>query len=200
MRGVQFPSFAAAARHHGKPEKLFRKRVVCCGLTAEQALELEPFPDWFVPGKGQAARARGQARQAEEVVSGVRRCGTCKQAKQLADFHKRKGELLSFRCKQCTAAALIKSRYGLAAEAFKAMADQQQGRCAICATDLKLSREGVCRDKTVVVDHCHQTGKVRGILCSMCNTGLGSFKDSEKRLTSAIQYLRRSTSELRPPG
>jgi hypothetical protein len=200
VHGVQFPSFAAAARHYGKPEKLFRKRVVCSGLTAEQALELEPFPDWFVPGKGQAARARGQARQAKEAISGVRRCGTCKQAKQLADFHKRKGELLSFRCKQCTAAALIKSRYGLAADAFKAMADQQQGRCAICATDLNLSSTDVCRDKTVAVDHCHESGKVRGILCSMCNTGLGSFKDSEERLASAIQYLRRSTAELQPPA
>jgi hypothetical protein len=80
------------------------------------------------------------------------------------------------------------------------MADQQQGRCAICATDLNLSSTDVCRDKTVAVDHCHETGKVRGILCGMCNTGLGSFKDSEKRLASAIQYLRRSTAELQPPG
>ena len=194
VRGVLFPSYAAAARHYGKPEKLFRKRMLISGLTPEQALELEPFPEWFVPGKGQFARASGNARRAIEEVTGFRRCGTCGQQKNLTDFHKRKGDLLSFRCRQCTAEALIRSRYGLQPDDFDAMLKKQGGLCAICKTALRVRKGTVCRDKTVVVDHCHSTGKVRGILCSLCNTGLGSFIDSEDRLAAAINYLRQSTS------
>lgn len=198
VQGVLFPSFEAAARHYGKTGRLLRKRVLASGLTPEQALELEPFPAWFVPGKGQFARARGDARRAAEKASGIRRCGTCGDDKPLTDFHKRKGELLSHRCRSCTAAALIQSRYGLKAEDFNSMASKQQGRCAICSADLKLRQGSVCRDKTVAVDHCHQTGRVRGILCSMCNTGLGSFTDSEAKLAAAIRYLRQSSAELQP--
>ena len=42
------------------------------------------------------------------------------------------------------------------------------------------------------IDHCHKTGKVRGILCSECNTGLGKFKDSIELLQKAIEYLKRN--------
>ena len=118
----------------------------------------------------------------------------------LSEFHKRKGELLSFRCRPCTAAALIKSRYGLEPQDFDAMVKAQKRRCAICLKDLNLRKGSVCRDKSVAVDHCHQTGRVRGILCSMCNTGLGSFTDSDVKLAAAIQYLRRSSAGLRPLG
>lgn len=194
VQGQDFPSLQAAADHYGKPAKLFRKRMLVSGLTPEQALELEPFPDWFSPGKGQFARARGQARLIAEQASGLRRCGTCCQYKALTEFHKRKGELLSSRCKECTAGALIRSRYGLEPEEFNAIASKQKGLCAICSIDLKLSLGSVCRDKTVAVDHCHQSGKVRGILCNLCNTGLGSFIDSETRLCAAIQYLRRANA------
>ena len=117
----------------------------------------------------------------------------------LSEFHKRKGDL-SFRCRPCTAAALIKSRYGLKAQDFDAMVKAQKRRCAICLKDLNLRKGSVCRDKSVAVDHCHQTGRVRGILCSMCNTGLGSFTDSDVKLAAAIQYLRRSSAGLRPLG
>jgi hypothetical protein len=40
------------------------------------------------------------------------------------------------------------------------------------------------------VDHCHNTGKIRGILCTKCNTGLGSFKDNIELLMNAIKYLK----------
>jgi hypothetical protein len=58
------------------------------------------------------------------------------------------------------------------------------------------NRCGSCGDvfvKTPFVDHCHTTGKVRGLLCSHCSTGLGNFKDSIMRLLLAIRYLRHSS-------
>jgi hypothetical protein len=56
--------------------------------------------------------------------------------------------------------------------------EAQNNLCLIC----------YCR-KPLVVDHCHETGKVRGMLCSTCNTGIGHLKDSPAMLLSALQYL-----------
>lgn len=57
----------------------------------------------------------------------------------------------------------------------------QDGRCAIC---------GVAPD-TLVVDHCHDTGVTRGLLCRWCNLGLGMFKDDLKAMEQAHSYLER---------
>jgi hypothetical protein len=58
---------------------------------------------------------------------------------------------------------------------------------------MKKSQENkcwICESKTsLVVDHDHSTGKVRGLLCSLCNTSLGGFKDNIESLKKAIEYL-----------
>lgn len=54
--------------------------------------------------------------------------------------------------------------------------------CAICKIDLK--------DKKVHIDHCHSSGKIRGVLCELCNKGLGQFKDNITSLENAINYLK----------
>ena len=199
VQGVCFPSLEAAARHHGKPSKLFRKRMFCSGLTPEQALELEPFPDWFVPGKGQLARARSDQRKASERQTGLRRCGTCGEHWPFDQFNRQKGEKLSCRCKRCTSAALIKTRYGLDVDAFNKLAKGQAWLCAICRCQLNIQKGTSYRDRTAAVDHCHATGAVRGLLCNCCNTGLGSFGDDIDRLEAAINYLRQPTAELLLP-
>ena len=73
----------------------------------------------------------------------------------------------------------LKRRYNLEVEDYLAMSDEQQGACAIC-------RQYVPR---LNVDHCHDSGKVRGLLCQNCNTGLGKFKDNIQYLADAISYL-----------
>lgn len=62
---------------------------------------------------------------------------------------------------------------------------QQEGRCAICSTELLWDHKGTH------IDHCHVEGVVRGLLCYMCNTGLGSFRDDADLLLKASQYLER---------
>ena len=69
-------------------------------------------------------------------------------------------------------------QYGLTQEDYNVMFDSQDGVCVICKEQIKL-----------VVDHCHDSGKVRGLLCHYCNLGLGHFKDDVKLLQSAILYL-----------
>lgn len=63
-----------------------------------------------------------------------------------------------------------------------ALLDKQDGRCAICHVEMD----------TPCIDHDHETGKVRGLLCQTCNTGLGMFRDSVRNLASAIVYLQDS--------
>lgn len=60
----------------------------------------------------------------------------------------------------------------------------QNGYCAICLR--KITGKGN-------LDHCHTTGKVRGVLCTACNTGLGFFWDSPETLVAAIEYIVRHT-------
>lgn len=70
-------------------------------------------------------------------------------------------------------------RYGLTEDELTAMWDAQDYRCAICR---KMTR-------TPSVDHCHETGQVRGLLCQKCNIMLGQANDSAQRLQAAIDYL-----------
>lgn len=79
-------------------------------------------------------------------------------------------------------------RYGLTAAEFDALVEAQRGVCAICGGPPYEGRLD-SRKRRLAVDHHHETGVVRGLLCDPCNTGLGMFKDDPKRLESAIQYL-----------
>ena len=77
----------------------------------------------------------------------------------------------------------IKRKYGMTAADFAALHAAQGGACGICRTTLTTENRGT------VVDHCHDTGKVRGLLCQGCNRGIGLLKDSAEVLASAIAYL-----------
>jgi hypothetical protein len=75
-------------------------------------------------------------------------------------------------------------------ERYRAMEVEQRFGCAICGGPPSLKRGG--KVDHFDVDHDHETGEVRGLLCSGCNTGLGSFRDDPSRLAAAIAYLKRS--------
>lgn len=78
----------------------------------------------------------------------------------------------------------ITSRYGLTPEEFDAMKASQNNVCAICGTNRDLGR-----GRELHVDHNHETGKVRGLLCNFCNRGLGLFRDNIELLDKAKEYL-----------
>lgn len=75
-------------------------------------------------------------------------------------------------------------RYGITLKDYFKMYKEQKGECPICLTSKPISGN----DK-MVVDHCHETNRVRGLLCHSCNTNLGKFKDSIEVLQRAIDYL-----------
>jgi Recombination endonuclease VII len=74
----------------------------------------------------------------------------------------------------------LKRRYGISAAEYEALLAKQDGACAICR---KRSKERLC------VDHCHLTGRIRGLLCHACNLALGYLKDDQASLVAALAYL-----------
>lgn len=138
-----------------------------------------------------------------------KKCCTCKRFKNCNEFYSDKSSRsgLSVRCASCqrnlsaeyyrankrTQIEKSKARhfvnrnylkkYGLTPVDYNQLLMKQGHCCKICgASQSTLSKQ-------LAVDHCHVTGKVRGLLCSTCNTGLGQFKDSVDLLDKARNYL-----------
>lgn len=129
-------------------------------------------------------------------------CTRCAQTLPADAFHKnrRTGTGLSVYCKGCNRlrqkeytrqvpdqslsrdrAQRIKNLYGLDVDSFEQMLWRQQQACAICKAPFG--------DSTPYVDHCHNSKRVRGLLCRQCNLGLGHFSDDVQVLHNAIHYL-----------
>ena len=83
-------------------------------------------------------------------------------------------------------------KYGITAEELRRAFDDQNGACAICDVPVTLDF-----GRQTHIDHCHETGKFRGILCVTCNTGLGKFKESPEVLDRASRYLRSKSVQFR---
>lgn len=79
--------------------------------------------------------------------------------------------------------ALELRKYGMTLEDLKKLYIAQDNKCKICDTPESELKQ------MLHVDHCHKTGKVRGLLCYGCNSGLGGFKDNVNNLRKAIEYL-----------
>ena len=87
--------------------------------------------------------------------------------------------------KEKTRWACIMRNYGLCKEDFEMMLVEQKNKCIICG--FEFTEES--KSTRPHVDHCHDSGEVRGLLCGNCNAGLGQFKDDTQKLQSAIEYL-----------
>lgn len=140
------------------------------------------------------------ARAAEERI-----CRDCKETKYIAIMSKSHPTI----CRPCARARMrawieanptrwerarrkshLKKRYGITVDDYNAMLDAQGGGCAICG-----GAQADGRDFRLHVDHDHETGRVRGILCGSCNRGLGNLGDDPDRCEAAAKYLRRNSNE-----
>jgi Recombination endonuclease VII len=153
------------------------RRAYWDGLTPEERVErMKPAmanlskrgEDWVKANSEAQAAAWREGR----IRFDDRRCAMCE-----ALF--RPGSGVQIYCgAACRSANRRAVRYGLTRPEMVAIERSHAGACAICRRETKL-----------VVDHDHKTGKVRGLLCSTCNTGLGKLGDNADRLRQAIQYL-----------
>jgi hypothetical protein len=162
-------------------------------------------------------KARKSAKPLPAVPDGMVRCRKCKKIKSIGEFYRnrRRKSGLSARCGSCDLAAVLSwqaknpkkartslkrayakwsnkpevrtrlvryeraRRYGLTVDQLLAIENKACGKCAICKRALRLH-----------IDHDHATGRVRGLLCSNCNLGIGLFGEDVQRMRQAIHYLR----------
>lgn len=143
-------------------------------------------PCWTV-----LADARDVAHKADkdfEWQSPGRRCAPCGVLKSHADFvdarsvNGRGRASQAFVCLLCRALKARCRAYGLTVRRFHELAREQGGGCAICHVTPE-------SPLLLLIDHCHASGKVRGLLCHDCNVALGWMRDDAERLRSAARYL-----------
>lgn len=79
----------------------------------------------------------------------------------------------------------LRYKYGITLEKYNVMSQEQGNACLICKQEKKL-----------VVDHCHDTGIVRGLLCSECNTAIGLLKETTEYFVNAIEYLQKFSNQF----
>ena len=111
----------------------------------------------------------------------LKKCNVCLLDLPLDNFHKHKGRKLGVTdsCKNCRNPKVTSKRFNISVDEYKLLRDNANNRCQICGNE----------DFRLAIDHCHTTGKIRGMLCGNCNNGLGRFKDNVKYLKKAIAYL-----------
>ena len=116
----------------------------------------------------------------------VKQCTRCKEHKPLDNFHKNKSQSdeKNYVCKPCCRDQQLKAKFNLSTNVYLDLLESQGGVCQICKCPPFVNER-----KNFAVDHDHSTGKVRGILCSSCNTMLGNAKDNISTLQNAISYL-----------
>lgn len=126
------------------------------------------------------------------IPDGKRECASCRAILPEKDFYKNAGRKpgISSYCKPCDKENRDISEYnliantrrrGMTVEDYAHMLDIQGGLCAICMNPEE--------NRKLSIDHCHETDKVRGLLCRQCNIGLGHFKDDPALLVAAAKYV-----------
>ncbi len=139
---------------------------------------------------------------------GYRVCHVCKVEKKYSEFYIKNAtptrrtnpHSISYDCKECQKKIRkeryhndpvkarnrdLKRRYGITLDDYDRILVLQNNKCAICNS----TSSGKKNNKYFVVDHCHTTGKIRGLLCHGCNVGMGHLQDDVELLEKAIAYL-----------
>ena len=83
---------------------------------------------------------------------------------------------------------IICKTYKISKEFYYNLLESQNGVCGLCKSEFKDTDKN---RKDMVIDHCHATGKVRGILCRKCNTGLGLFNEDPDLLLKSYEYIKK---------
>ncbi len=141
---------------------------------------------------GVAVRINNKRDYKHEVVAvGYKECGHCHAVKPRLEFwsNKRAKDGKYPLCKVCAKIERRANCFGITVADVEAMHADQGGVCAICGCPETAVDKRSETKRTLSIDHCHETGGVRGLLCGKCNTGLGMFRDNIDLMASAISYL-----------
>ena len=140
------------------------------------------------------------------MKTNIKKCTTCGLEKQHTEFPPRRRK-----CRECVAEYLkawkaenhekvreykILKNFGVTYHKYEEMHKQQKGLCAICQKPELALMFG--KEMKLAVDHDHNTGTVRGLLCCNCNRGIGLLKDNPEWLRRAAEYIEKDRPEGRP--
>lgn len=133
----------------------------------------------------------------------MKTCSKCNLNKPEDEFYLIKGKRIAA-CKKCVLAQQktagptykhrspeftrnrhIKSKFGISVEEYNKMLISQNYKCAICGT-----QDSGTKHNNFCIDHCHSSNRIRGLLCTHCNKGIGHFNDNISKLQMAIEYLK----------
>ena len=118
----------------------------------------------------------------------MKTCTHCKETSDVSNFYKRTDTgKLKARCKACECLYSRKRRYKITLQ--EAEDYIKTPNCECCGKKLANKR-------STYIDHCYDTGKIRGILCMSCNSGLGFFGDKLEGLLKAVDYLKKFNTNI----
>lgn len=163
------------ARYHSDPEvrarRLSQVRTPEANREYMRKYYAENKDKWRARHEDPAIRERRSRLRKERYANDAEFRERCKKAARDIDPAKRRDQRM-------------RRAYGIGAAEFDELIRRQGGGCAICRSVV-----GDGADRPLYVDHCHRSGKVRGLLCSSCNFGIGKFRDDVALLARAIDYL-----------
>ena len=148
-------------------------------------------------------------RKPRELIDGKLLCPSCSTWVKLEDYPQEPSRLhgVSGTCKECAYACQKRTRdmvkdkyfqveykYGITKEYYDQLVENQNNKCAICNCEERRMYKN--RIKNLSVDHDHDTGRVRGLLCHSCNSALGFLEDNIDYLLNAVEYLRKHEREI----
>ena len=124
--------------------------------------------------------------------------GTEKQKEKWKRHSKKRKQWLKPANKEKMRLRHLEKKYGMSEQDYKNMLLQQGGVCKLCGgLETRVDKiTGVVIQ--LAIDHCHETNKVRGLLCGKCNRALGGFQDRVDLLQKAIEYLKETNSDKTP--
>lgn len=145
------------------------------------------------------------------MINDFKKCKSCGISKSLKDFHKNANKDGRFNtCKKCQYSRLqefrkdpqhkerfkeyrrnnaITKRYGICIQQYNDLVNSQENKCKICGN--LPNKEGPIQNQSLHIDHCHKTDKVRGLLCHLCNRGIGLFRERIDLIENAVEYLKK---------
>lgn len=109
----------------------------------------------------------------------MRRCKYCELDREEEEFYPRLGGLKRLECKYCNLRKQRHYLYGISEEDFQKLRLKAAGKCMLCNDNTK----------KLNIDHCHKTGKVRGLLCTRCNSLLGVIEKDPLMFNKIQEYL-----------
>lgn len=145
------------------------------GMTKPNDITTEEFNQ---RRRRRAEKMKGYVQKCKEKKKELGLCLICGKQKEDTSILHCNG------CKRKRMSIRLKCLYGITADEYDELSALQGHVCWVCG------KKETTKDGYLHVDHCHKTGKVRGLLCGLCNRGIGALGDSIELLEKAIEYLK----------